>query len=466
MALAVSGIPLSVMISPLLVALAAVPVYLVGLAVDLPEGLTAWFDRAFHLLPTIWTAVRRGDLDLPWYWLAGLLVVPGLVTTLLFWTVIRLTFGRTGVGGVLRRMEARPPRSDDLSEQRLANLVEEVAVAAGVPPPRVLLIDTPAANAGAAGLSLEDAAVVVTRGFIERLPRDAQQAILAHVIASVGNGDLRVAAEILALLQTWGLITLLLEAPFLASARESLQVIGEITALTLRGRTDRRSRELALDLLLEGAGHEIDMDSEELETMPNLHPLVLLFFYAPFLATVGLAAILSKTVIWLTLLLTGPFVSFLWRTRRRLADAVAVQLTRHPAALAAALRSLGDLNVQVPGAVTVHFLFPIWDSAVDRDQSRKDLGSVLLRMQLPLESRLERLERLGAGAGLAAPGEPLGNRLKQLGSMLLWLTLAALLLGLLLGLNLVIGAAELYAAGWLLRLLLVGVPHWIARLWT
>jgi heat shock protein HtpX len=76
-----------------------------------------------------------------------------------------------------------------LAEQRLANLVQEVAVAAAVPPPRVLLINSKAANVGAAGLTMDDATVVVTQGFV-RLPRDEQQAVIAHVMASVGNGDL------------------------------------------------------------------------------------------------------------------------------------------------------------------------------------------------------------------------------------------------------------------------------------
>ena len=164
--LAVSGIPLSVLISPVLVAAAAVPVYLADLVFDIPAEITGWLDRTFHLLPTMWSAVRRSDVDLPWGWLAGLFVLPGLVAMVLLWAVVRLTFRRTGVGGVLRRMEARPPRPGDLAEQRLANLVEEVAVAAAVPPPRVLLIDSKAANVGAAGLTMEDATVVVTRGFV------------------------------------------------------------------------------------------------------------------------------------------------------------------------------------------------------------------------------------------------------------------------------------------------------------
>jgi Zn-dependent protease with chaperone function len=174
-------------------------------------------------------------------------VLPGLVTMVLLWALVRFTFRRTGIGGVLRRMETRPPRSGDLAKQRLANLVEEVAAAAAVPPPRVLLIDADGANVGAAGLTMSGAAVVVTRGFVDRLPRHAQQAVIAHVIASVGNGDLTVAAEIMTLIQTWGLVSLVLEAPFLPASRASLRLVGRTAMETLRGQADASNRELAVD---------------------------------------------------------------------------------------------------------------------------------------------------------------------------------------------------------------------------
>ena len=117
-ALAVSGIPLSILISPLLVALVAIPVSLADTLVDVPPGLADWLDRAFNLLPTTWAALRRSDVDLPWDWLLGLFVVPGLVATLLLWALVRVTFRRAGVGGVLRRMQTRLPRKDDVAEQR------------------------------------------------------------------------------------------------------------------------------------------------------------------------------------------------------------------------------------------------------------------------------------------------------------------------------------------------------------
>jgi len=52
------------------------------------------------------------------------------------------------------------------------------------------------------------------------------------------------------------------------------------------------------------------------------------------------------------------------------------------------------------------------------------------------------------------------------GSILFWLAMAALLLALLLAINVLVAAADLYVLGWLLRLLLVRVPHWVAALWA
>jgi Zn-dependent protease with chaperone function len=462
--LAVSGIPLSVVISPLLVAAAAVPVYLVDLVFDIPAEVTGWLDRTFHLLPTMWSAVRR-DVDLPWDLLAALFVLPGIVAMLLLWAVVRLTFRRTGVGGVLRRMEARPPWPGDLAEQRLVNLVQEVAVAAAVPPPRVLLIDSKAANVGAAGLTMGDATVVVTRGFVKRLPRDEQQAVIAHVMASIGNGDLTLAAEILTLMQVWGLVSLMLEVPLVPMARASLKLVGRTAVDTLRGRADAPSRELAVDTLLAGATFD-NLDSDEFEQVPDLHPLVVLFGYFPVLITIGPAAIAAKAIIWLTVLVMAPVVSLLWRTRRKLADATAVQLTRYPGALAQACRTLAGLDMTVPGAVQVHFLFPVWDPAVDRDNTRPDVTSLLLHMQLPLEPRLRRLERLGAsadGAPLTKP-DP-GLTWREIAGGAFWIGVGAVLLCGVVALSVVGAAAVLYALGWLLNKLLVVFPRWVVGLW-
>lgn len=361
-------------------------------------------------------------------------------------------------------MEARAPRSGDLAEHRLVNLVQEVAVATAVPPPRVLLIDSDAANVGAAGLTMDDATVVVTRGFVEKLPRDAQQAVIAHVMASVGNGDLILAAEIMTLIQTWGLVSLVLEAPFLPAVRACLRLVARTAIETLRGRADTASRELAVDTLIAGAGWE-NLDSDEFERLPDAHPLVLLFGYLPLLLTIAPAAVAAKAIIWLTLMLTGPFVAVLWRTRRRLADATAVELTRHPEALHQGLRTLSGLDMTVPGAVAVHFLFPVWDPGVDQDHSRTDAASTLLHMHLPLEPRLRRLQRLGASAERPEGWTPTeGYTWRDIAEAMGWIGVGALLLAAALVLSALGAAAVLYVLGWLVQKVLVTFPRWVARL--
>jgi hypothetical protein len=193
--------------------------------------------------------------------------------------------------------------------------------------------------------------------------------------------------------------------------------------------------------------------------------LVLLFGYLPILLTMGPAAIAGKALIWLTVFLMSPFVSALWRTRRKLADATAVQLTRYPGALADAYRTLAELDMKVPGAESVHFLFPAWDPAIDRDQTRSEVTTGLLHMHLPLEPRLRRLERLGAGVGVAplATADP-GLTWREIAAGAGWLAVGAVLLGVVVALSAMGAAAVLYALGWLLQRLLVAFPQWVVGL--
>jgi hypothetical protein len=150
-----------------------------------------------------------------------------------------------------------------------------------------------------------------------------------------------------------------------------------------------------------------------------------------------------------------------------LADATAVQLTRHPEALHQALRTLAGLDMKVPGAVAVHFLFPVWDPAVDRDQSRTDVTSALMHMQLPFESRLRRLQRLGASAERPAGWTPPEEyTVRDIAAAAGWISLGGLFLAAVLVLSALGASAVLYVLGWLLHAVLVSLPHWIARLWA
>jgi Zn-dependent protease with chaperone function len=100
------------------------------------------------------------------------------------------------VGG--RRVD---PRTTDLHERRLLNVVEEMAIASGTPVPTVYILDDePAINAFAAGLTTSDAVVAVTRGTLEKLSRDELQGVMAHEFSHILNGDMRLNMRLTALI--------------------------------------------------------------------------------------------------------------------------------------------------------------------------------------------------------------------------------------------------------------------------
>jgi Zn-dependent protease with chaperone function len=83
---------------------------------------------------------------------------------------------------------------DRRSDPRLVNLVETLAISAGLPAPKVGMIESSARNAFACGLSAASAVVVVTRGLVEALDDDELAAVAAHEIAHIRNGDIRLMA--------------------------------------------------------------------------------------------------------------------------------------------------------------------------------------------------------------------------------------------------------------------------------
>ena len=98
--------------------------------------------------------------------------------------------------------------------------------------------------------------------------------------------------------------------------------------------------------------------------------------------------------------LIGPIVAFMWRTRRHLADAMAVQLTRNPDALARALRDFGTVRSAVPQGDAVSLLFFAWPTTA----SAKDaVVGQFTRMHPKLPQREKRLLALGADPTQARP---------------------------------------------------------------
>lgn len=87
----------------------------------------------------------------------------------------------------LRIARARP--ADPEQYARLHNLIEGLVIAAGLPKPRVYVIDDPAPNAFATGRSPRHAAVAVTTGLLNELSRIELEGVLAHELSHVKNDD-------------------------------------------------------------------------------------------------------------------------------------------------------------------------------------------------------------------------------------------------------------------------------------
>jgi heat shock protein HtpX len=75
---------------------------------------------------------------------------------------------------------------------QLHNLVEAMAIAAGLPKPAVYVVEDPAPNAFATGRDPQHAAVAVTTGLLQKMNRDELEGVLAHELAHVRNYDIRV----------------------------------------------------------------------------------------------------------------------------------------------------------------------------------------------------------------------------------------------------------------------------------
>jgi len=187
-----------------------------------------------------------------------------------------------------------PPNSNDRNERRVLNVVEEMAIAAGLPVPPVYVMDEDGINAFAAGYSPDDAVIGVTRGTLEMLDRDELQGVIGHEFSHILNGDMRLNIRLMSVL--FGIL-----------------VIGIIGRSLLMSRPRRGFRQRS-GSRRGGAAH---------------------------VAVLGIALLLVGYV--------GTFFgnmikAAVSRQREFLADASAVQFTRNPAGLAGALRKIGSLS--------------------------------------------------------------------------------------------------------------------------
>ncbi len=126
----------------------------------------------------------------------GVMLAATVVTggTILIASMVRTMQMRGGGGEIARQLGGTLVDHDtsDPLRRRLRNVVEEMAIASGVPVPEIYVLEhEEGINAFAAGYSPADAAVAVTRGTLEHLDRNELQGVIAHEFSHILNGDMR-----------------------------------------------------------------------------------------------------------------------------------------------------------------------------------------------------------------------------------------------------------------------------------
>jgi heat shock protein HtpX len=238
---------------------------------------------------------------------------------------------------------SRAKPADGPEYRRYHNLVEGLCIAAGLPKPRLYVVDDPAPNAFATGRNPKHAAIAVTTGLLEKMNRVELEGVLAHELSHVKNYDILVSTV-------------------------AVTAVGAVALMA----------DLGMRFLWFGgrAGRRDNNDSGPLGLI-----LVILAF---------------------ALLILAPFAAQLMqfamsRRRELLADASGVQLTRYPPGLISALEKLRDDQAVVHHATRA--TAQMWiEQPLDRDQEKKGTkGSWLNRAfdtHPPLEERIAALKAM------------------------------------------------------------------------
>jgi len=484
LAAVLTGIPACVIVTPLVYSFALFVAYIINAIAPLHPSTWTSLQTLAEAIPRAVESIDNGGAAKDVLRIAlgiSVLVVPGAIATFATWLIIRGLLGQVGIGWSLDRIGARPLKTRDLEERQLGNLVEEIAIAAGVRPPKVLLVDTPETNAAITGLHVDDSTILVTRGLLDTLDRDETQAVIAHLVGSVGNGDLKIASIIFSIYQTWGALALALDAPVQKRARKAMWRAVKVAFRPQRREVDRWEAEFVSDALLRGAQNE-DADPTDIgervmsassgsRTRGQRQPNVFQNAYVMAMLPLMLGAQVVRFAIFISsVVLIGPIASFMWRARRHLADAMAVQLTRYPNGLASALHKLSiSRTAIVKGAGGLEFLFIVWPGSTT-DAVIGQFG----RMHPKLHKRQRRLRALGATN--VTDAQTRGDR--WTGGKLFAVVFLTLLIGPLLAiafglslvvlvmltmLSLVMMEMLMLAIWFALKLAFVTIPAWIAK---
>jgi len=269
-----------------------VAVALTVAALDLLAGVI-WLFTSKISAPSLGTAMARVPAAV--YWATTMVVL----ATIIGGTLHRMASLAGGGAAVAELVGARRVKSPGatLAEQQLVNVVEEMAIAAGIRVPLVYVMDNQRGiNAFAAGYSPDQAAVTVTQGALEQLSRDELQGVVAHEFSHILNGDMRL----------------------------NIRLVGVVAGLVFIGSAGSFMMQM-------GSGY--DGDQDRFRSRGDIRLAVVGFF----IWLIGSIGVLFGSLI-------KAAVS---RQREFLADAAAVQFTRNPEGIGGALAKIGQAGSNV-----------------------------------------------------------------------------------------------------------------------
>lgn len=291
------------------------------------------------------------------------------------------------------QLEGRPPDRTVLAEQRLANVAEEMAIAAGTPVPRIVIV-AGGANAAACGRDQSHVTFLVGEGLSASLSRDQLEGTIAHLVGSVVDGDMAIGLRVTTTLSLFGLV---------ARAGSSFTDQGALRNLVALWRVLLMPTSPSALSLLEAVSDPFhdptrgdgvataqparssgELTWREWLTMPFMGPVVLSGF---------LCGVVSEFFL-------EPLIAWAWRERKYMADAAAVQLTRDPDGLAGALAAIEHRFTAIT-PWTAHLAV-----AADRSGANGPFGQSLVPIFPSVQKRVAALNRMGAHTSLQ-PKPPL-----------------------------------------------------------
>jgi len=305
---------------------------------------------------------------------------PGLLLMMLVFGIVSRAIRKSAIYVFDQRI-GRKPSAQVLAEQQFANTVEEMAVAAMIEVPNVVIVEG-GANAATMGIDSSSATILIGESLLNKLERPEMQGVAAHLIASIANDDIRIGLRTASLLGLFSLIARLTVNVF---DNETFKNNFKLIKALLTPHTT------SFALIIEQLSEPFSDGGKKHSQCKNSTLTWRECLMMPLLGPVWVSGFLGGLV---STMMLSPGIALAWRQRKYMADATAVRLTREPNGLYNALRELEHVDTRLytwswashlcvvnPGA-SKGMIFPIFPS---------------------LQRRLTALVRMGAHQGLSEP---------------------------------------------------------------